>query len=118
MSKLKVLMHINETEKWKIVLSNISNLLNDAGDANTDIIVVANGYSVYGYADPEKVSYMEPLAVRGVKFIACRNALSNMCHEGVACLKEELLPSFIEIVPAGITELIKKQQEGYAYVKP
>jgi len=38
--------------------------------------------------------------------------------EGVACLKEELLPSFIGIVPVGITEIIRRQQDGFAYVKP
>jgi hypothetical protein len=41
-----------------------------------------------------------------------------MCQEGVACLKEELLPSFIGIVPVGITEIIRRQQDGFAYVKP
>jgi len=116
--KLNVLIHINENEKWKVALGNISNLLNDAGDENVDVVVIANGYAVYGYADSEKVSPMEQLAVRGVKFIACRNSFSNMCQEGVACLKEELMPSFITIVPAGITEIAKRQLDGYAYIKP
>jgi intracellular sulfur oxidation DsrE/DsrF family protein len=118
MDKLKVLFHINETEKWKVVFGNISNLISDIGEENVDINVVATGFSVYGYTDSEKLSVMKQLSLRGVNFIACRNSLSNMCQEGVACVKEELLPPFIVIVPAGITEIIKKQRDGYAYVKP
>lgn len=118
MDKLKVLFHINENEKWKILLGNIANLLMDAGQQNVYAIVLANGHSVYGYSDPEKLSQMEQLSARGVKFIACRNSLKNMCDEGVACMKEELLPPFIGIVPAGITEIIRRQQDGYAYIKP
>jgi intracellular sulfur oxidation DsrE/DsrF family protein len=118
MDKLKVLFHINENEKWKVVLGNIANLLNDAGEEKVDIVVLANGFSVYGYADPDKIAPMEQLSAQGVKFVACQSSLKNMCQEGVACLKEELLPSFIGIVPLGITEIIRRQQDGFAYVKP
>ncbi|MGO9377397.1 MAG: DsrE family protein [Dissulfurispiraceae bacterium] len=118
MDELKVLFHINENEKWQVVLGNITNLLEDTGQENVDVVVLANGFSVYGYTDPDKISSMEQLSTRGVKFIVCRNSLKNMCQEGVACVKETLLPSFIGVVPAGITEIIRRQQDGYAYVKP
>jgi intracellular sulfur oxidation DsrE/DsrF family protein len=41
-----------------------------------------------------------------------------MCSGGTVCINKESLPEFIHIVPAGITEIIRKQAEGYAYVKP
>jgi intracellular sulfur oxidation DsrE/DsrF family protein len=118
MDKLKVIFHINETEKWKVVLSNISNLISDVGEKNVDIVVIANGFAAYGYTDSEKISIIEQHSGAGVKFIACRNSLKNMCREGIACVREELLPSFIVIVEAGITEIVKRQRDGYAYVKP
>jgi intracellular sulfur oxidation DsrE/DsrF family protein len=118
MDKLKVIFHINETEKWKVVLGNISNLISDVGEKNVDIVVIANGFAVYGYTDSEKISIIEQHSGAGVKFIACRNSLKNMCREGIACVREELLPSFIVIVEAGITEIVKRQRDGYAYVKP
>ncbi|HTZ18273.1 MAG TPA: DsrE family protein [Dissulfurispiraceae bacterium] len=118
MRKLKVLFHINENERWKIAFGNINNLINDAGSQNVDIVVIANGLAVYGYTDPEKVSVIEQLSDAGVKFEACRNSIASMCINGVACIKEELLPSFVVIVPAGITEIIKRENDGYAYVKP
>jgi intracellular sulfur oxidation DsrE/DsrF family protein len=118
MSKLKVLFHINEGDKWNMVLANITNLIRDAGAEAVDVVVLANGKSVGGYADAQKVPGMETLAQQGVRFVACRNSLTSMCAEGVACLKEELLPKFITVVPAGITEIIRRQHDGYAYVKP
>jgi hypothetical protein len=118
MNKPKVLFHINENERWKVVFGNINNLISDLGEENVDVVVIANGFAVYGYTDPEKVSVIEQLSVAGVKFIACRNSIRSMCQEGVACVKEELLPSFTTIVPAGITEIVNRQRDGYAYVKP
>lgn len=118
MGKLKVLFHVNEVDRWDVALGNIENLINDVGEDNVDVAVLANGPSVAAYADAEKVETMKGLSEKGAKFLACRNSLKKMCSEGTVCISEENLPSFVSVVPAGITEIIKKQHEGYAYVKP
>ncbi len=118
MERLKALFHINENERWKVLFANINNLLSDAKQDNVDAVVIANGLAVYGYTDPEKISVIEQLASAGVNFIACRNSLTSMCQDGVACIKEDLLPPFVAVVPAGITEIIRREKAGYAYVKP
>lgn len=118
MEKLKVLFHVNEVDRWGIALGNITNLLIDVGEGNADVIVLANGPSVSAYADAEKIEMMRGLSEKGVRFLACRNSLKKMCSDNVICINEETLPSFIGVVPAGITEIIKRQHEGYAYVKP
>jgi len=33
-------------------------------------------------------------------------------------LEEKSLHPFVTVIPAGITEIVKKQAEGYGYVKP
>ncbi|HQA04264.1 MAG TPA: DsrE family protein, partial [Thermodesulfovibrio thiophilus] len=109
---------VNENEKWNVALGNITNLIKDVGEDNADIVVLANGASVSAYVDDEKIKIMKALSEKGVKFIACRNSLKKMCADNVICINEDNLPSFVTVVPAGITEIIKKQQEGYAYVKP
>lgn len=118
MDKLRVLFHINEYDKWKLVLGDITSLVKDVGEEDIDVVVLANGFSVYGYADPNKISPMQQLSAHGIKFIACRNSIKNMCQEGVACIKEELLSPIISVVPVGITEIIRRQKTGYAYIKP
>lgn len=122
---LKCLIHVNEPERWPVALSNIINLLNDVGDSSINVIVVSNGAGVKGYMTcPEDstgacipgamdvLKKMEELYRRGVRFLACRNALR------ANNIDEKSLPSFVEVVPAGMTELIKRQTEGYAYIKP
>lgn len=118
MEKLKVLFHINENERWEVLIGNATNLLKDVGKEGVDIAVVANGPSVSGYTDEKKLSAMKDLAEKGAKFIACRNSLKKMCSGKDGCINEEMLSAFIQIVPAGITAIARKQTEGYAYVKP
>jgi intracellular sulfur oxidation DsrE/DsrF family protein len=118
MERLKVLFHVNEKEKWTAALGNITNLIKDVGEGSVDVLVLANGPSVAAYADAEKIETMEGLSEKGVKFLACRNSLKKMCSDRVICIDENNLPPFVGVVPAGITEIIKRQHEGYAYVKP
>lgn len=118
MDKLKVLFHVNEPDRWKVALGNITNLVKDVGKEAVDVVLIANGQGVNAYADGEKVEAMSVLAEQGVHFCACSNSLKMMCDAGNACMRHESLPTFVCIVPAGITAIVKKQHEGYAYVKP
>ncbi len=118
METLKVLFHVSEPDRWKVALGNITNLIKDVGEGNVDVEVLANGPSVSAYVDSELIDIMKGLAEKNVRFVACRNSLKKMCADDIICIDEDKLPSFIEVVPAGITEIIKKQAEGYAYVKP
>ena len=119
LSKLKVLFHINEAERWPRVLLNITNFVKDVGGDNADIEVVANGAAVMAYVkadageDKEKLpADMAGLAGAGVKFAACRNALQ------MHALDEKALPPFVTVVSAGITAIARRQAAGYAYIKP
>lgn len=128
MGRFRVLFHVNESDKWQRALVNITNFLNDVGQGNADIEVVANGEAVSvfrsrclltggggqccGTASGSLVEQMKKLSEMGVNFVACRNALRG------ESIDEESLPNFVIVVPAGITEIAKKQTEGYAYIKP
>lgn len=126
--KLKLVVHINEPERWPIALGNITNFLNDVGDGNAEVIVVANGAGVKGYAEPSKaevqgeacviggpaanLSTMRDLSRRGVIFAACSKALET---QGIG---PKEIPEFVKVIPAGMTEMVKRQMEGFAYIKP
>lgn len=117
MERLKVLFHINEVEKWDTALGNITNLLKDVGDDAVEAVALANGPSVKAYTDDTTLAAIKGLKEKGVAFMTCRNSLKKMCS-GDVCIAENSLPSFVEVVPAGITAIIKMQADGYAYVKP
>lgn len=110
----KVIFHVDELDKWELLLKNVSNLL-DAIDVNEySIEVLANSEAVKFYDSNfnSDISVIENLNSNGVKFVACNNALiANK-------IKSEDLIYVIEVVPVGVLELINKQSEGYSYIKP
>lgn len=111
--KLKVMIHVNEMDRWNVALGNVENLFASVGEANVDVIVLGNGNSVGIYSDHNGIEQMRTLSQKGARFRACRNSLARLRPSA-----ESELPDFVEVVPAGIAEVISRQKEGYAYVKP
>lgn len=110
---LKVVLHVNETEKWPVAIANVSNLIKDVGEDQVRAALLANGVAVEVLRPGnELVVPLGQLAEQGVEVLACRNSLRSL---GIA---EGELPGFVQVVPAGITELVRRQQEGWAYVRP
>ncbi|EKQ52829.1 MULTISPECIES: DsrE family protein [unclassified Clostridium] len=114
----KVIFHIDELNKWNLVLKNVSNLLDVIGNSKFYIEVLGNAEAVRAYkTSSEEISLniensLKELNAKGIKFVACNNALKAFE------LKKEDINSFIDIVPAGVLELVEKQMEGYSYIKP
>jgi len=113
----RVIFHIDEIKKWNLLLNNVNNLLLSYGESarNVSIEILANSEAVKGYISNSNVlnySVIESLLQGGVKFAACNNALL-----GMNISKEQIFP-FVNIVPAGIRELVDKQMDGYVYIKP
>lgn len=116
MDKMKVVLHVDELEKWQLALGNTQNLIKDVGVNNLVIEIVANAAAVkiFSEATVEAALFqqMAELTKVGVQISVCQNALR------ANAIQEKLLPPFITIIPAGITRIVKQQAAGYAYVKP
>jgi intracellular sulfur oxidation DsrE/DsrF family protein len=52
------------------------------------------------------------LSKTGVKFAACQNTMKAM-----KLTKDNMLTT-VDYVSAGVTELMKKQEEGWTYLRP
>lgn len=75
----------------------------------TDSVVSVNGIAIKGYLDDTNLAFIQ---TEEVTFHACNNAMkANNIHE-------EDLPKNVEMVPAGVLDLIRLQHTGYAYIKP
>ena len=118
MSKMKVLFHVNEADRWETALGNITNLIKDVGQDEVDIVVVANGPSIMSFIEHDTLEVMKDLSHKGASFCRQGISLKKMCYGVDACISESSLPSFVDVVPAGITEIIRKQADGFSYVKP
>jgi uncharacterized protein len=112
----RVLFHLDEPSKGRAeqVLRNIENLLAELGDENVQVELVANGGGVKALVkDPDMFDELiEKLAARGIHFVACAHSL-----DALGINRESLLDP-VQIVPAGVAELVRKQAEGWAYIRP
>ena len=112
---VKVVFHIDELSKWGLLLRNVQNLTKAIDLKSSRIEVLANSKAVEFYAGAtqnEDTILMKKLAHSGIRFVACNNALKGMG------IQMQQLPQFVEVVPVGVLELIEKQAENFAYIKP
>lgn len=116
MTNYKVIFHIDEMIKWKLLLANVNNMLIDLKDQSVNIEVLANSEAVKFFIQKElnenDYSNIQDLMNKNVLFCLCNNSLLSNKIELNA-----LIPN-ISIVSSGVSELMLKQHEGYAYIKP
>lgn len=112
---MKVIYHVDENEKWQLCLGNVRNMLNYGKENQIvfEIEILANSVAVLKLKrESEWESTIHELLEDGVVIAACQNALNAQ-----KIVKDDLIDR-ITVVPAGVVELVIKQNEGFAYIKP
>lgn len=111
MPELKLVLHVNQGDRWPAALSNLRNLARDY--PALPVRVVVNGTAVQTLAGGNAVrEQVVGFADAGIAVQLCANALREHA------VPQEALPAAFQVVPAGVVALAEAQQEGYAYVKP
>lgn len=113
MKKYKALFHVDEVGKINLALGNMRNVFDDLGEDQLEIAFVGNSEGLaLMYKESEYKERVEELFDRGATFAACANTM-----KAKNLTKDDLL-DFVYIVPSGVGEIVKKQFEGFAYVRP
>jgi len=112
----KVVFQVSDADpqKWNLALNNAKNVQDDLGgnDAvDLEIVVYGPGIGMLKADSPVAKRIADALK-SGVKVVACENTMRAQ-H----LVQADMLPA-IGYVPAGVVELMKKQQQGYAYIRP
>jgi intracellular sulfur oxidation DsrE/DsrF family protein len=113
----KVIFHLDMDEEKRLLmaLNNMENLLKAVPETQSSICLVANGSAV-GLFQRERAAVhglrVGELVKKGVRFLMCSNSLANLN------LAPEAMLNGCEVIKAGIVELIERQSDGYAYIKP
>jgi intracellular sulfur oxidation DsrE/DsrF family protein len=103
----------NDYNKWTLTLHNARNAQTELGAENIDLEIVVYGPGIGMLKADSPVEKQVAEAVKaGIKIAACKNTM-----KGQKLVPADMLPD-IGYVPAGVVELIQKQQQGYAYVRP
>jgi intracellular sulfur oxidation DsrE/DsrF family protein len=99
--------------KWQLALNNLRSLQAELGADNVELELVAFGPGVQMLKRDSATG--EPLAQAlhaNVRVVACNHTMQAL-HLGPA----DLLPG-VGIVPSGVAEVVLKQQQGWAYIRP
>jgi intracellular sulfur oxidation DsrE/DsrF family protein len=111
----RVVMQVSDADpgKWNLALNNARNLQADLGAANVEIEIVAYGPGIGMLkADSTVGNRIGEALGSGVKVAACENTM-----RGQKLAKSEML-SGISYVGAGVVEIMQRQQQGWAYLRP
>lgn len=112
-AKLVIQVSDNDTGKWNLALNNAKNIQKDLGKANVELEIVVFGPGINMLKAESEVGNRVAEAVdSGIKVLACQNTMRNQKLN-----KEDMLGS-VGYVPAGVVEIIQKQHQGYAYLRP
>ena len=115
--KTKAVFHIDWEKRENLVmaLNNIKNLFKAVPVEDAVVHVVANGPAVNLFkkdGSQETAWDIQALSEQGVLFLLCSNSLNNFG------LSPDDLIGCCKTIPAGVVELIRLQNEGFAYIKP
>ena len=131
--KQKVVYHINydDPKLQAGALRNIQNHINAVGKDNLEVRVVLHGNGLalllepdslekltkfkHANADEKMTAKIDGLKAQGVSFNVCANTVRGRKVD----LETDLYNvDQSDIVPSGVAEVAKLQQEGFVYIKP
>ncbi len=97
---------------WAMTTSNLRNLQAGLAPDTSEIELVAYGPGVSFLAKGSSAApQIAELLAKHIRFVACQNAMR--AHH---LTPDDLLPG-VEMVPSGLVEVVKKQEQGWTYVK-
>jgi intracellular sulfur oxidation DsrE/DsrF family protein len=102
-----------DPQKWNLTLNNVRNVIDDLGEDAVELEIVAYGPGLGMLKGDSPVAKRVAEALKaGIKIVACENTMRAQ-----KLVYADMLPN-IGYVPAGVVELMKKQREGFSYIRP
>ena len=102
----------NDPARWNLILNNMANLRDGVGSEGAEIELVAYGpgVSMLKAESPVRQRIAEALK-NGARINACQHTMHAM-----KLVPADMLPD-IGYVPSGVVEVMKQQQQGWAYIR-
>ncbi len=113
--RYKVVLQVSDADpaKWNLALNNARNIQHDLGKDNVQIEIVAYGPGLPMLKADSKVHDRLAQALdSSIGLMACENTMRN-----TQVSKGEMYPG-IAYVDAGVVHIMKRQREGWAYIRP
>ena len=111
----KVVLQVSDADpaKWSLALNNAKNIQHDLGKDNVQIEIVAYGPGLGMLKADSKVAPRLAEALdNSIGLLACENTMRN-----TKTTRADMY-SGIAYVDAGVVHIMKREREGWAYVRP
>lgn len=116
---LKIIFQVpNNPKMWTLTIHNAKNALHfsEKYGFKHSIILAAYGPAIKMFIrkyDKKNYAILQSLSVYGIKMAVCHQTMLHM-H-----ITKDQLFNFTDVMyPGGVFYIIKKEQQGYAYIKP
>lgn len=122
--KQKVVYHVNQSggdkdAAYMMALTNVQNHINAVGKENVEVKIVMHGDGIGMVKDAKENMNLQAkvtnLKDQKVAFLVCENTLKG---RKVDPDKDLFDVEKTDIVPSGVAELSRLQQQGYTYIRP
>lgn len=113
--KAKIVLQVsdNDPAKWNLALNNARNAQDDLGKDNIDIEIVVYGPGIHMLRMEATTATRVTQAIKsGISVVACENTMTAQK------INKADMHDAISYVPAGVIQLMKRQQQGWAYIRP
>lgn len=105
-------MSEDDPARHKLVLGNVTNLRRELGaDVPVELVLFGPGLSL-GEAAGASAQVLAGLVADGLDLAVCANSLRQQGLEVGQMVKGA------RSVPAGVAEVVRRQQQGWAYLRP
>ncbi len=103
---------LDEQKNLNIAITNIDNYFTAIEGKKAEVVLLVNGPAVNLIKKDVAPQGLSLLQSKGLSIRVCQNAINHFS------LTKEILIDNITVVPAGIVELVRLQNEHFSYVKP
>lgn len=112
-SRMVIQVSDNNAATWNLALNNVKNIQKDVGKDSVELEIVAFGPGINMLkADSEVANRIDEAIEAGVQVLACQNTMRNQK------LGKEDMNDKVNYVPSGVVEILRRQEQGYAYLRP
>lgn len=100
-----------DTNVHKMLVRQLGNVLTAAPNSKIEVVCHGPGITMLTTKQTIVHTKVSELKGKGIDFVVCENTLKEK-----KVTKEEIIPE-AAFVKAGIIEIVKKQEEGWSYIR-
>ena len=102
----------NDTLQQKAFVRQLENITAHWPNAKYEVVVYNQGVELVMKNNTKYQARLQTLKAKGVNFVVCENTLKNR-----KISKDAFPEILVGFVPAGIAEIVEKQEEGWSYIR-